>query len=62
VRIKYFDERLCEDKIERGLTKGEYNSRMGDLRMMELGGHVSSVQGSVEKKKRVRITNDKPRP
>lgn len=48
MKIKYFDERLCMDKIEKGLTRGEYNARMGDLRMMELGGHVSSIQGSQE--------------
>ena len=44
MKIKYFDERMMQEKIEKGLTRGEYNSRMGDLRMMELGGHVSNIQ------------------
>ncbi len=48
MKIKYFDERLCQDKTEKGLTQAEYNSRIGDLRAMALGGHVSNIRGSQE--------------
>lgn len=56
MKIKYFDERLFQDKIEKGLTRGEYNSRMGDLRMMELGGHVSRIQGFEEALDKAAVT------
>ena len=48
MKIKYFDERLCESKTEKGLTKAEYESRMGDLCMMEAGGHISNIVGTEE--------------
>lgn len=48
MEITYYDERLAETKTEKGLTEAEYNARMGDLKMMEMGGHVSSIQGKKE--------------
>ncbi len=48
MKITYFDERLCVSKTEE-LTKTEYNSRMGDLYMMELGGWVSNIKGDLER-------------
>ena len=41
--VKYFDERLMMNKMEVNPTDSEVNSRVGDLRMMELGGHVSNI-------------------
>lgn len=48
MKITYLDERLCVTKTVKGLTRAEYDSRMGDLRIMEMGGHISNVIGKEE--------------
>jgi hypothetical protein len=43
MKIRYYDNRLMAWKEEKGLTYAEFNSRIGDLRMMAAGGWVSEI-------------------
>jgi len=47
-KINYYDVATATEIEEKNLTPSEYASRMGDLRMMENGGHVSAIHGQDE--------------
>jgi hypothetical protein len=47
-RIRYYDVRMDQIKEEANLTDAEYNSRLGDLRMMEAGGKIKDIETLVD--------------
>jgi len=51
-RIRYYDVRMYQTKEEANLTEAEYNSRMGDLRIMEMGGKVENIKTYTDREER----------